>query len=307
MDQVEIDVVGFQPVERCPWRALLASFVARGRRWSQHFVVMKTVVAVRPRGLRERLSPPRPRSDRRRRCRCWAIQAARARVTVARWSRAAAPGTRRSRAGCRRRPGPAADALGGIAHPSRLARTAAGETRSADLAWRRYVLGVSQPLVQPAPQLVGVVASVWARRRRATTTPVAAARQPGRPDQLPAARARLVGYGPWPCPLPDALATAATGDIWLFRGRSLADLAIRTATNSPVNHVGMAVALDDLPPLLWHAELGHSLRRLRRRAATRRAAASPPRCGENVDRALPPAGLGAPGSKGTISAGARTS
>ena len=59
--------------------------------------------------------------------------------------------------------------------------------------------------------------------------------------------------------LPDALATASTGDIWLFRGRSLADLAIRTATNSPVNHVGMAVALDDLPPLLWHAELGHSL------------------------------------------------
>ena len=59
--------------------------------------------------------------------------------------------------------------------------------------------------------------------------------------------------------LPDALATASTGDIWLFRGRSLADLAIRAATNSPVNHVGMAVALDDLPPLLWHAELGHSL------------------------------------------------
>ena len=62
-----------------------------------------------------------------------------------------------------------------------------------------------------------------------------------------------------PLSLPDALATASTGDIWLFRGRSLADLAIRAATNSPVNHVGMAVALDDLPPLLWHAELGHSL------------------------------------------------
>jgi hypothetical protein len=57
----------------------------------------------------------------------------------------------------------------------------------------------------------------------------------------------------------DAVATAATGDLWLFRGRSLADLAIRTATNSPVNHVGMVVALDDLPPLLWHAELGRSL------------------------------------------------
>ena len=56
-----------------------------------------------------------------------------------------------------------------------------------------------------------------------------------------------------------AIATAATGDIWLFRGRSIADRAIPTVTNSPVNHVGMAVALDDLPPLLWHAELGHSL------------------------------------------------
>jgi hypothetical protein len=60
-------------------------------------------------------------------------------------------------------------------------------------------------------------------------------------------------------PLDDAVATASTGDIWLFRGRSIADRAIRAATNSPVNHVGMAVALDDLPPLLWHAELGRSL------------------------------------------------
>jgi hypothetical protein len=59
--------------------------------------------------------------------------------------------------------------------------------------------------------------------------------------------------------LADAVATASTGDIWLFRGRSLADVAIRTLTNSPVNHVGMVVALDDLPPLLWHAELGRSL------------------------------------------------
>jgi hypothetical protein len=57
----------------------------------------------------------------------------------------------------------------------------------------------------------------------------------------------------------DAIATAATGDIWLFRGRSIADRAIQAVTNSPVNHVGMVVALDDLPPLLWHAELGRSL------------------------------------------------
>ena len=59
--------------------------------------------------------------------------------------------------------------------------------------------------------------------------------------------------------LDDALATAATGDIWLFRGRSLGDVAIRAVTNAPVNHVGMVVAIDDLPPLLWHAELGRSL------------------------------------------------
>jgi hypothetical protein len=57
----------------------------------------------------------------------------------------------------------------------------------------------------------------------------------------------------------EAVESASTGDIWLFRGRSLPDRAIQTVTNSPVNHVGMAVAIDDLPPLLWHAELGRSL------------------------------------------------
>jgi hypothetical protein len=59
--------------------------------------------------------------------------------------------------------------------------------------------------------------------------------------------------------LDQAVAAAATGDVWLFRGRSIADRAIQTVTNSPVNHVGMVVALDDLPALLWHAELGRSL------------------------------------------------
>jgi hypothetical protein len=59
--------------------------------------------------------------------------------------------------------------------------------------------------------------------------------------------------------LEDAVAFASTGDVWLFRGRSAADFAIRAVTNSPVNHVGMVVAIDDLPPLLWHAELGRSL------------------------------------------------
>jgi hypothetical protein len=59
----------------------------------------------------------------------------------------------------------------------------------------------------------------------------------------------LIRHSIWPTP-------ATCG--W-FRGRAVADRAIQVATNSPVNHVGMAVVLDDLPPLMWHAELGRSL------------------------------------------------
>jgi hypothetical protein len=59
--------------------------------------------------------------------------------------------------------------------------------------------------------------------------------------------------------LDEALELTRTGDVWLFRGRAVADRAIQVATNSPVNHVGMSVVLDDLPPLMWHAELGRSL------------------------------------------------
>lgn len=59
--------------------------------------------------------------------------------------------------------------------------------------------------------------------------------------------------------LPQAVDLTRTGDIWLFRGQSGADRAIQTLTNAPVNHVGMAVVLEDLPPLMWHAELGRSL------------------------------------------------
>jgi hypothetical protein len=62
-----------------------------------------------------------------------------------------------------------------------------------------------------------------------------------------------------PIDLDAAVDLTRTGDIWLFRGGSAADRAIRMTTNSPVNHVGMSVVLDDLPPLMWHAELGRSL------------------------------------------------
>ena len=57
----------------------------------------------------------------------------------------------------------------------------------------------------------------------------------------------------------EAASITRSGDVWLFTGRKLADRAIRAATNSPVNHVAMVLAIDDLPPLLWHAELGRSM------------------------------------------------
>ncbi|SNT62736.1 hypothetical protein SAMN05421812_114166 [Asanoa hainanensis] len=57
-----------------------------------------------------------------------------------------------------------------------------------------------------------------------------------------------------------AVELTRTGDVWLFRGSSVPDRAIRLATNSPVNHVGMSVVIEDLPALMWHAELGRSLR-----------------------------------------------
>jgi hypothetical protein len=56
-----------------------------------------------------------------------------------------------------------------------------------------------------------------------------------------------------------ALDETRTGDIWLFRGHSGPDRAIRTLSNAPVNHVGMTIAVEDLPPLIWHAELGDKL------------------------------------------------
>jgi len=59
--------------------------------------------------------------------------------------------------------------------------------------------------------------------------------------------------------LDDAVELTRTGDVWLFRGRTVADRAIQVTTNSPINHVGMSVVIEDLPPLMWHAELGRSL------------------------------------------------
>ena len=75
----------------------------------------------------------------------------------------------------------------------------------------------------------------------------------------------------------------------------MADVTIRALTNSPVNHVGMAVAIDDLPPLLWHAELGRSLPDVwtgeRHRGVQLHSAR---RGGQDVEHALSAARLGPP-------------
>ncbi|HET6530760.1 MAG TPA: hypothetical protein VFH03_09125 [Actinoplanes sp.] len=59
--------------------------------------------------------------------------------------------------------------------------------------------------------------------------------------------------------LDEAIELTRTGDIWIFRGRTGPDRAIRALTNSPVNHVGMSRGIDDMPSMMWHAELGRSL------------------------------------------------
>ena len=106
-----------------------------------------------------------------------------------------------------------------------------------------------------------ISSGAYARRRRsdrAITTPDAATpTSPARPTHFHhRTRPRLV---PVAISLDEALDLTCTGDVWIFRGTSAADRAIRLTTNSPVNHVGMTLALEDLPPLMWHAELGRSL------------------------------------------------
>jgi hypothetical protein len=70
---------------------------------------------------------------------------------------------------------------------------------------------------------------------------------------MPIFRRHAVGFD-------EAVEQTRTGDLWLFRGGTVADRVIQTASNAPVNHVGLAVVLEDLPPLMWHAELGRSMR-----------------------------------------------
>jgi hypothetical protein len=111
-------------------------------------------------------------------------------------------------------------------------------------------------LLQPVPDLLGRVAAALPLLARHDRTGGRHTRETGEPQPLPQPH---VGDHTHVVGLDEAVELTRTGDVWLFRGRSGADRVIRTFTNAPVNHVGMAVVLDDLPPLMWHAELGQSL------------------------------------------------
>lgn len=110
--------------------------------------------------------------------------------------------------------------------------------------------------MQPGPDLVGGVRAALALLPRHQDAGRRDTRQAGQSEPLPPRHLPRLGRM---TTLDEAVELTRTGDVWLFRGHSTADRIIRTTTNSPVNHVGMALVLDDLPPLLWHAELGQSL------------------------------------------------
>jgi hypothetical protein len=57
----------------------------------------------------------------------------------------------------------------------------------------------------------------------------------------------------------EALELTRMGDVWLFGGHAAAGRAIQLTASSPVSHVGVSVVVDDLPALMWHAELGRPL------------------------------------------------
>ena len=110
-----------------------------------------------------------------------------------------------------------------------------------------------------------------------------------------------------PLTLDRAVDLTRTGDLWLFRGRTVADRAIRTLTNSPVNHVGHGrghrrpAAADVARRALPGAD-----RRLDGRPPPRRTAARPARGGRPVVGHLRSAGVAATAhARGRPAAGGR--
>ena len=157
----------------------------------------------------------------------------------------------------------------------------------------------------PPPRRAGGADARAARRGRTPGARGACARRPRRWRPRRRGRrgrrasrgpARRVGYGAVAdASLDEAVATAATGDLWLFRGRSLADRAIQAVTNSPVNHVGHGRRARR-PAAAAVARRARPLaaRRVERAAPARRPAAQAARRRDDLERALRPARVGAP-------------
>jgi hypothetical protein len=135
---------------------------------------------------------------------------------------------------------------------SRLSR---GENRHDSVAWCFCCSGM-QPVADLLRCVVVVAAfSTFKEHTRGCHTDERRDTQDFPPLHTPT----LVAVSQPRISLDRAIRQTRTGDIWLFRGRTLADRTIQVATNSPVNHVGMSVVVEDLPALMWHAELGRSL------------------------------------------------
>ncbi len=120
-----------------------------------------------------------------------------------------------------------------------------------------------QPPLVIGPALVGRVSTSPADRARHQGATRDDAGDTGQPDPLPHVAhpdKAISAYGmgwTWSTPL-DSAERNPHRRPWLFRGRLLTHRAFQTLTNALVNHVGM-MAIDDLPPLIWHAELGDKL------------------------------------------------
>ena len=118
--------------------------------------------------------------------------------------------------------------------------------------------------MQPGADVVGCVGIALTLVARDQHSACHHAGDTGQPNPLPYAShatslPKLRAVKESTVSLQRALDETRTGDIWLFRGSSGPDRAIQTMSNSPVNHVGMTIAIEDLPPLIWHAELGDKL------------------------------------------------
>ena len=128
----------------------------------------------------------------------------------------------------------------------------------------------------------------WQRSRRRRPRARQSSRAPSWVRKLPTVTGTELS-------LDDAVAIASTGDVWLFRGASVADIAIRTVTNAPVNHVGHGRRARRSAAAAVARRAGPlAPRRVDRRAPARGATAQARRRGDDLEAPSWAARVGAP-------------